>query len=77
MEQHQIAGGIASISPQRQPLDFIFKECFQTLKPGGAFFFSVPGAEPFLRADAERLLQSRPSMKKRVAVSGRLVREKG
>jgi SAM-dependent methyltransferase len=36
-----------------QQVDFVFRECFRTLKPGGAFFFSVPDAEPFLRAYAE------------------------
>ena len=37
-----------------QQLDFLLKECFRSLKPGGALFFSVPDAEPFLRAYAER-----------------------
>jgi SAM-dependent methyltransferase len=37
-----------------QQLDFVLKECFRTLKPGGTFLFSVPDAEPFLKAYAER-----------------------
>lgn len=39
-----------------QQLDYILKECFRTLKPGGALFFSVPDAEPFLKAYAEKHL---------------------
>lgn len=37
-----------------QQIDFVLKDCFRALKSGGAFFFSVPDAEPFLKAYAER-----------------------
>lgn len=54
------AGSIDRLFSQRtlqqlsgQQLDFVLKECFRTLKPGGAFYFSVPDAEPYLRAYAE------------------------
>lgn len=36
-----------------QQVDFVLRECFRTLKPGGAFVFSVPDAEPSLRAYVE------------------------
>jgi SAM-dependent methyltransferase len=36
-----------------QQLDFLLNDCERILKPGGAFFFSVPDAEPVLRAYAE------------------------
>lgn len=37
-----------------QQLDFLLRECYRILKPGGAFFFTVPDAEPILKAYAER-----------------------
>ena len=37
-----------------QQLDFLLRDCYRVLKPGGALFFSVPDAEPVLRAYAER-----------------------
>jgi predicted SAM-dependent methyltransferase len=37
-----------------QQLDYLLKDCFRVLKPGGAFFLSVPDAEPVLRAYAEK-----------------------
>lgn len=36
-----------------QQLDHLLKECFRALKPGGALFFSVPDAEPVLKAYAD------------------------
>lgn len=35
-------------------LEFLLSECYRTLKPGGAFFFSVPDAEPVIKAYAEK-----------------------
>ena len=36
-----------------QQLDFLLQECLRVLKPGGSFFFSVPDAEPVLKAYSE------------------------
>lgn len=37
-----------------QQVDFLLRDCYRVLKPGGALFFSVPDSEPVLRAYAER-----------------------
>lgn len=43
-------------------LDFLLKDCSRALKPGGAFFFSVPDAEPILKsyAEGQRYFEAHP-----------------